>query len=72
MKCPECEQEMRRVEVEYTSCPEMFVLDEETGRYHIEDIDEPEDDDLGTLFCGECGHELTEEQLETFYGLVLD
>jgi len=72
MKCPNCEQEMKTVEVEYDSSPEVYVLDEETGRYvyQIYDSTDEPDDDTYRLVCGECGCELEGGVLDTFAGLI--
>lgn len=73
MKCPNCEQEMRTVEVEYDTSPEVYVLDEETGRYVYnipEPLDEPDDDEGYHLCCGECGCELEDGVLDTFANLI--
>ena len=71
MKCPICNEEMRTVDVEYTSSPEVYILDEETGRYSYQVQDDEPDDDSYRLCCGECGCELEGGVLDTFTNLIL-
>lgn len=70
MKCPICDEEMRTVEVEYSSSPEIYVLDEATGRYVYTIQDDEPDDDSYSLCCGECGAELEGHILDTFTSLI--
>ena len=72
MKCPNCNEEMRTVEIEYNYPPEVYVLDEKTQRYVLQVSSEELDDDDETfsLHCGECGCELEEHILDTFTNLI--
>ena len=69
MKCPNCEQIMKTVEVEFLSPSEVFALDEDTGKYEYEDDIEDDGGDY-ILVCGECGCELPDEVASEFQEML--
>lgn len=74
MKCPNCEEEMRTVEVEYSQPPEIYVLDESTGRYALQTQDQEGEFDMdfdAKFRCGECGCELDSLVVDTFSSLII-
>jgi len=73
MKCPQCEEEMKRVNVVYTNADEYYALDLATKRYsfEIEETDDPTYEDM-EYQCDNCGFVLEGHILDTFLGLILE